>query len=580
MKLLLFPSFLALLLRASPASMIIALLLGLWGVLKRDERSLSVRTFIIAALVPIAGVFPDLVTGLLLLTVLSIDLSSHNSRSIAWAAPALILMAVWSLTRALSEFDIAPFVHLFAGHDGPGEGGVFNVLRWLRGGPPGYFVAIEDCIRLVIIVSLSSVLPRERGDTFAKGLLAGGALCSIFALVEWFAPQTFEIARPPHLFWKSLGRMTGFATDPNALGILLGALVPLSFTLRPKWLWAISILLIFGGIYSGSRSFFILPIITACYFVWRTKGTRFALLSVGSILVITILLTLLGSRAIPNLPVGLVRLQESINLTRISETVKSRTIFTRLCLEAFKLSPIFGVGLGRFEDYVVPLSHSLQLGTGVWRDGATSFYLEILCELGLVGVLVFLGVALSLRRATDAEFVYRGLGIAFLAVLIVVPATNFSEGVALAGLLLAQTVVPRWKGSYPLIAAAIAMSALVPFRYAPNALYGFYPWEPHERGFIRWTATESRGVFGCNHEVQLTLINGSPIVQDVEVRVDGVSRLQTLQKNQLLSVSLPCREQQATYFLNVSPGFTPAKYGHSEDERLLGVRQISADPLP
>jgi len=374
--------------------------------------------------------------------------------------------------------------------------------------------------------------------------------------------------------------MTGFATDPNALGILLGALVPLSFTLRPKWLWAISILLIFGGIYSGSRSFFILPIITACYFVWRTKGTRFALLSVGSILVITILLTLLGSRAIPNLPVGLVRLQESINLTRISETVKSRTIFTRLCLEAFKLSPIFGVGLGRFEDYVVPLSHSLQLGTGVWRDGATSFYLEILCELGLVGVLVFLGVALSLRRAKNAELGYRGLDIAFLAVLLVVPATNFSEGVAIAGLLLAQTVVPRWKSSYPLIAAAVAVSALVPFRYAPNAVYGFYPWEPHERGFIRWTATESRGVFGCNHEVQLTLINGSPIVQDVEVRVDGVSRLQTLQKNQLLSVSLPCREQQATYFLNVSPGFTPAKYGHSEDERLLGVRQISADPLP
>ena len=124
------------------------------------------------------------------------------------------------------------------------------------------------------------------------------------------------------------------------------------------------------------------------------------------------------------------------------------------------------------------------------------------------------------------------------------------------------------------------MNALFPFRYAPNALYGFYPWEPHERGFIRWTATESRGVFGCNNEVQLTLINGSPIVQDVEVRVDGVSRLQKLKKNQLLSVSLPCREQHATYFLNVSPGFTPAKYGHSGDERLLGVRQISAEPLP
>ena len=582
MKPLLFTSLIALLFRASPASMIIALLLGIWGVFKRDERSLSARTFIIAALVPIAGVFPDLVTGLILLAILSIDLATHSSRSIAWAAPAVILMAVWVVTRVLSEFDIAPFVHLFAGHDGPagGGGGLLNILRWMRGGPPGYFVAVEDCIRLVVIVSLWSVLSRERGNTFAKGLLAGGAICAISALVEWFAPQIFELGRPPHPFWKSLGRMSGFATDPNALGILLGALVPISRATRARWSWAVSILLVFGGIYSGSRSFFLIPIITAGYLVWRTKGTRFTLLSMSAILVITILLTLIGSRTITNVPVGLVRLQESIDLTRIAETVESRTIFTQLCLEAFKLSPIFGVGLGRFEDYVVPLSHSLKLGTGVWRDGATSVYLEILCELGLVGVLVFGGVALSLRRAEGAVSVYRGLGIAFLGVFLVIPATNFCEGVAVAGLLLSQTVVPRWRNNYPFIGAAIAVSGVVPFSYATNAVYGFYPWELHERGFIRWTAAESRGVFECADEVELTLINGSPVVQDVEVRVDGVSQLQTLQKNQRLSVGLPCRDRQATYFLNVSPGLTPAKYGYSGDERLLGVRQLSAEPQP
>lgn len=558
--------------------MICALLYGAWAFLKRDERSLSARTFVIAALVPLSGVFPDLVAGLLLLTLLSLDICARGSRSIRWAVPAIVLTIVWAATRWVSEFDIAPFVNLFAGRDGPGDSGLTNILRWLRGGPPGYYVAIEDCIRLVCIVSLGTVLSGARGATFARGLIVGGSLCAVCALVEWFAPQTFEMVRPPQLFWKGIDRMSGLATDPNALGVFVGALIPIAYAQFKGRSWPVIALLSVGGIYSGSRSFFLLPVVTAGYVVWRRKGLGFAILLVGTIATFCLIL-IASSSLLPHPPSGLLRLRESLDPTRIAATFESRTIFTRLCLEAFWMSPLVGVGLGQFDEYVVPLSHSLNLGTGLWRDGATSVYLEILCELGVVGVLMFLTVALSVRRAEGADVWYRGLGVAVLVVLAVVPHTNFPEGVSLAGLLLAQTVTPRFQSCRRLHLATAAASLLVPFLYAPNATYGFYPWEQNERGYIRWTAAESAGVFSCNDAPELSLLNASPVAQDIEVRTASGSQLQTLQQGESLSIPLPCKEQRASYLLNVSPGFTPSKYGFRGDDRLLGVRQLSPKPI-
>lgn len=547
--------------------------------MKRDDQSCSRRTFLIAALVPLCGVFPDLVTGLLLLTLLALDLSSTSSRSIVWAAPAIIFTAVWAATRFVAEFDIAPFVNLFAGRDGPGDEGLSNILRWLRGGPPGYYVAIEDCIRLILIASLWAVLPQGRGTTFAKGLLTGGTICAALTLVEWFAPQSFEVVRDPSPFWKGINRMTALATDPNALGVLVGALIPIAYsTLTARSWWVIAVLVL-GGLYSGSRSFFLFPVITAAYIVWRVKGARFAVISACALGAICFLL-IASTSVLPHPPTGLVRIRESLDPTRISSTLESRTFFTRLSLGAFQSSPIFGVGLGRFDDYVVPLSHSLKLGTGLWRDGAMSVYLEILCELGILGALIFTVVALSLRRAEEVDNVYRGLGITFLIILAFMPHTNFPEGVALAGLLLAQTVTPRKLNFRPIIAGVVTVSMALPFWYAPSAVYGFYPWEQNDQGYIRWTAAESGGEFSCSDSAELKLLNASPQVQGVEVRASESSQLKTLQRGESLTVTLPCSKGSARYLLNVSPGFTPSKFGFNGDERLLGVRQISSQPIP
>lgn len=578
-KILLLSSLLALTVRASLATVIVAFAYLLWALLRRDDRALSQRTFVIAAAVPLCGIFPDLVAGLLLLTLLSIDLAFARARSITWAAPAIILSGVWAITRLVAEFDIAPFVNLYAGLDGPGDGGLSNVLRWLRGGPPGYYVAIEDCVRLILIASLWSVLPQARGASFAKGLLMGGTFCATLAVVEWFAPASFALARPSSSFWKGINRMAALATDPNALGVLAGALIPIAYSTLKGRGWPVIAALLLGGLYSGSRSFFLLPVITALYTVWRAKGPRFVAISAGALTILCAMI-IAAANLLPHPPAGLVRMRESLDPTRITTTFESRAIFTRLSLEAFKGAPLTGVGLGRFDDYVVPLSHSLKLGTGLWRDGATSAYLEILCELGIIGVFIFTIVALSLKRADHGDGIYRGLGISFLVILLIMPHTNFPEGVALAGLLLAQTVTPRVIKARAIITAVVAISMIVPFWYAPRAIYGFYPWEQNDQGFIRWTAAESGGSFACADSAELKLLNGSPQVQDVEVRSLNGSQLQTLQRGEALSVKLPCSEGVAGYLINVSPGFTPSKFGFVGDERLLGVRQISDNPIP
>ncbi len=579
MKILLLCSLATLIVRASLPTLVLTLAYTLWAFFKRDDRSCLQRTVVVGALIPLCGAFPDLVAGLLVLTLLSLDLSCSRSRPILWAAPALILTGIWAATRLIAEFDIAPFVNLYAGRDGPGDSGFSNVLRWLRGGPPGYYVALEDCIRLILIASLWSVLSLGRGASFAKGLLSGGTLCAALALVEWFAPESFSLVRDPSPFWKGINRMTALATDPNALGVLAGALIPIAYaTLRGR-AWFVIAVLVLGGLYSGSRSFFLLPVITALYIGWRIKGARFVCIWGGATAVFVAIL--IGSTTfLPEPPAGLVRIRESLDPTRISATLESRTIFTRLSFEAFKSAPLTGVGLGRFDEYVVPLSHSLNLGTGLWRDGATSAYLEILCELGIIGVVVFSIVALSLRRADNADIIFRGLGIAFLVILAIMPHTNFPEGVALAGLLLSQTVTPRAITPRTAIAAVVTVSMIVPFWYAPSAVYGFYPWEQNDQGFIRWTAAESGGALACVDSAELKLLNGSPQIQDVEVRSPNGSQLQTLHRGEALTVKLPCTNGTARYLVNVSPGFTPSKFGFKGDERLLGVRQIAPQPIP
>jgi hypothetical protein len=578
-KLLLICSLSALLFRACPATSVVAAIYAIWASLRRDDLSVTARTLFVGTLVPLCGIFPDLVAGLIFLALLCLDGRSVTHRSIAWASPLLILTGAWATSRFVIEFDVAPFVNLMSGRDGPGVAGLSNLLRWMRGGPPGYFVAVEDFIRVLLIASLWSSLPGERGKAFCKGLILGGVACSFFAIVEGVAPSLMTLLREPSPFWRSINRMASFSTDPNALGVLVGVLIPLAYA---NWgarsLWVVA-LLILGGLYSGSRSFFLIPVITIVYVLWRTKGLRFACVNGATVGLVAVLI-LASTSFLPHQPAGLVRLVESLNPANLSTTLESRSIFTRLSWHAFVNYPLFGVGLGRFDDYVVPYSHQLNLGVGVWRDGATSVYLEVLCELGLFGALVFGLTAAALRPLASSSIVYRGVSIAFLLVLSVLPHTNFPEGVAVAGLLLAQTVEPRRVARRTGMLVALAVAVAIPFAYQPRAIYGFYPWEQTGAEFVRWTAVESRGVQSCFGNSEIKLRNETPTVQDVEVRLSTGTQLRALQRGENLSFVVPCQGGSASYMLNVWPGFTPSKFGFKGDDRLLGVRQLSNQPMP
>jgi cobalamin biosynthesis protein CobD/CbiB len=159
------------------------------------------------------------------------------------------------------------------------------------------------------------------------------------------------------------------------------------------------------------------------------------------------------------------------------------------------------------------------------------------------------------------------VGLAYLLILFVIPHTVFPEGVALAALLLAQTVEPRkWRAAYGAIASGVLCIA-VPLTYRHTAVYGFYPWEQTADGYTRWTATKSRGVFSCATTVELRLRNETPQTQRVEVSTITGTNHATLKNGEALFVALSCHD------------FTPFKYGIGNDNRLLGIRQESPKPI-
>jgi O-Antigen ligase len=580
-KTLLVASLLVLAPQASFATVLVAVAFAVWAFCRRDERSQVLRTICVGALVPICGVLPDSVAGLLFLLLVALDGKGAPLGECRWAAPFVILMLVWSAVRALFEFDAAPIVSLFYGYDGPGASGILSILRWLRSGGPGFLVPVGDTIKVLAIVALGASLGGARGRGLGAGLLVGGVVSTLAALCESFAPDLFSLVRAPSPFWQEIHRMRGFATDPNALGVLCGVLIPLAYAALGLRAFPVILALVIGGLYSGSRTFFLVPLVTGLYLAVKVRGFRFSVM-VGGLVSLLVATALFVAPHIPHVPTGLIRLRASLNPFQLAETLQSRSIFTRLSFAAFTEHPVVGVGLGRFDEYVVPLSHKLNLGIGVWRDGAVSVYLEVVCELGLLGALLFVIAGLSRAVCPNAPIIYKGVGLSYLVILALLPHTNFPEGVAVAGLLLAQATVGReraWGRPCVIGLLSLLVVVVVPASYAPRSIYGFFPWEVAGSEFVRWTALEAVGEIPCSSQEPLRLRNETPIAQSVEVITEERHESVVVAQGANFEPLLSCVNGRARYRLNVFPGFSPSKFGHKDDGRILGVRQLSSSPF-
>ncbi len=246
---------------------------------------------------------------------------------------------------------------------------------------------------------------------------SGGALAILVATLEpWLlrGPWLPTIAAsrravPLAGYWELVHRFSGSATDPNAMGIALGALAPLvalaaarqfRSAAKPRGLRLASLALFLAALAafslaldrSGSRSGLVLLLVAfaalAASAFWRA-GRRVRL-AIGAAAVLGIAaLGFLLARAPRGGEVsvgGLVtRLGAGFSATSFQHFTSQRPVFWKTALEMVREEPLSGVGLGGFP-FEFPVYYTRRHGPVEFTDNATNALLDLAAECGLPGL--------------------------------------------------------------------------------------------------------------------------------------------------------------------------------------------------
>ena len=279
--------------------------------------------------------------------------------------------------------------------------GVFNALSYLTG--------------FLFFVILSRTLDTWKGVRRVVSLLAlsmGGALA--FALVQ--SRGALALGNTP--FWVELRQINGTFRDPNAFAAFLSCVLPLflgaalSSRRRPPVAWlapAALGLIVFPS--TGSRSglaALVLSLAVLAFFEFLREGSdRRRRRATAGLAVLGIVLVLASTLAAGKGSILGQRLRQSSGVLSRGATddefFNMRLKLWRGALLMMREYPVSGVGVGA---YIVEYPNVVG-GPGAVRrratDSALNYFLQAGAEMGVVGLLLFLGLFLALlgrvRRA-------------------------------------------------------------------------------------------------------------------------------------------------------------------------------------
>jgi O-antigen ligase len=311
-------------------------------------------------------------------------------------------------------------------------------------------------------------------------------------------------------FWLLTGRLSGGATDPNALGLLCGLAIPvaLAFLLsreRPRWAIGALVPLPFGLALSGSPSGFAIAVVGTAVVIARAslpRKWRIGIAAAALALALAVALVPQGSREGVGGRLGHL-FRSSLSL---DDRASSRPVLWRAAFRQFAESPVEGGGVGSFAWRLPDLAGADRARLGI-RDNPGSAYLQALAETGAIGLLLTLLFILplagqALSRAGDPGKLGAAAAILpFLLALFVGSHWLAPEG-SLFFFLLCAGVAREGKESGELgarvrlvlvllYAAAVFRAAFVTadpaetFRH--GKLAGFYDRETGAGGDFRWT---------------------------------------------------------------------------------------------
>jgi O-antigen ligase len=432
---------------------------------------------------------------------------------------------------------------------------------------------------------------RARSEA-TRAALVGTAISAGVALLQaigLFPPES----RP---FWKLTGRLSGGATDPNALGLLCGLSIVVVLALaigpeRPRWAMAALIPLPIGLALSGSRSGFLVAVLgSAAVIAVASLERRWrATLAVGA-LAFALAVAFLPHRSPGGVGGRLGQLFRSA-LT-LEDRASSRPILWRAALRLFAESPVVGSGVGSFSWRLPDLAGEAGISLPM-RDNPGSAYLQALAETGIVGLFLTLVFGLALARVSLArirELDAPGGAVAVLAFLLalVVGSHWLAPEVSFLFFLLgAGVAIPQGKQTRPIarlsaallavstIFAAVAIAATSDPRgtFRHDNRIGFYGREVGPGGAFRWTRRRFAVWVGRGATERLSLANYSPEGKPVEVavRADGpVIFRRTIAPGAALSLALWSGGHPRAFRFELSRSFVPKRLGLS-DRRSLGV---------
>jgi O-antigen ligase len=476
----------------------------------------------------------------------------------------------------------------------------------------------EAVVLLAVLVSLwaaldafGAVVRSERGrERLVLALAAGLSTASAIAVLERFLPVPLTASR-----WAGMGRFSGLASDPNALGVVvaLGAPVLLGLLLvRPGPAAAVAaglgLLLLLPVLQtSGSRTGLLLLAVAAgaagVGLVRQGGRARRIALGTGAVAaLVLIVVAIVAPRGGPAATGGLLaRLGASLSAPNAALLSNHRPMFWGAAFDMLASEPLSGVGLGGFP-FEFPVVFERRWGRpAVATDSATNLLLDVAAECGLPALALALGAAVPLLvRVTGAAFDRLG-----------VDPVGRAAGASLAGFALASLTGSHLR--FPEVALVVAgVAALLPpalaaspeeSSFRPRRLLPLLagsgvlaallatagtaePSAPFRQGRWtglhdrlrprRWTSANAfRRVEPGERRLLLTMANERPDRRGVvmRVRVDDVAAGAVAipaGPNRLFRVDLP--EGARVVRLSFDPVFVPRELGRGDDWRTLGVR--------
>jgi O-antigen ligase len=435
---------------------------------------------------------------------------------------------------------------------------------------------------------------------FLRGLAWGSLLAAAVCLcqVVGFLPEIFDNRGA---FWMMVKRYQGTLTDPNAFGMMAAIAAPLLIGLgirrRRLWYYLAAMAVMTMGLWSGSRSFFLMLGLTAVLAGWAFRRT----LSGGSpgsrrMMFGAVLLSgvvFVAALKSNSLPVGVQRLFATVDSSLSGEMLSSRAIYTKLALNVWsETSPVFGAGLGMFYRLQNAAADAVGINLKGWADNANNFYLQLLAEGGLAAVAMFIAAVLMFIRARSIDTsLVAVLLFALLLVLITGPHTNFNEVLVVFSVLLGffVTLKPmrqsffnrgsRWVAvllMVVVVAGAFALSGGSSY----GGSYGLYAPEGRGADRFRWSYARANVALDRNcQDKTLRLGSMKPDVatspQRVRIREYGVNgqlmQEQSLRLGDHGEYLLEFGSEIRSVSLEVTPVWRPFDYGNPGDKRILGI---------